>query len=282
MRRHDQFLSLLCLVSTAFTQVTFSSSAKRSLSFVPLPQSPQDNEMWVKPGSDLTWYYTCMWSPSPTFSTIPQSQFEYDPMIWEAPANHNDWDFLQNVPDRIEERRKISHVLEFSEPNGLGSQGGSNMSVSGIVDSWTTEIEPSKKLSVKLGAPAVTQRGRDWLAQFMAVFEVLIKTIHTICPAPRLWITEFGNGHGVVQPTQDFFNEKTQFPGDANYIERYLCFGAFRSNAGKIDSNGYMLTQDGKLIDIRSWYLGGAAADNVSSVASKIYGVGTDVWVVIE
>jgi hypothetical protein len=42
-----------------------------------------------------------------------------------------------------------------------------------------------------------------------------------------------------------------------------------------------MLTQDGKLTDIGSWYLGGAATNNVPSVASKICGVGKDIWVVV-
>jgi len=47
-----------------------------------------------------------------------------------------------------------------------------------------------------------------------------------------------------------------------------------------VGPNGCMLTADGKLTDIGSWYLGGVATDNVPSVASKICGVGTDVWVV--
>ena len=67
------------------------------------------------------------------------------------------------------------------------------MSVSSAVDAWTREIEPLKKLGVKLGAPAVTQRGQDWLAQFMAAClnctidfiplhyygNLLVNTVHT-------------------------------------------------------------------------------------------------------
>ena len=67
----------------------------------------------------------------------------------------------------------------------------------------------------------------------------------------------------------------------ADYVERYSWFGAFRSNASNVGPNGCMLTQDGKLTDIGSWYLGGAATNNVPSVASKIYGVGKDIWVVV-
>lgn len=89
-------------------------------------------------------------------------------MIWGAPANDDDWGFLNNVTDMIKAGTNISHVLGFNEPDGPWSQGGSNMSVSAAVDAWMREIEPLKKLGVKLGAPAVTQRGQDWLAQFMA------------------------------------------------------------------------------------------------------------------
>ncbi len=96
-----------------------------------------------------------------------------------------------------------------------------------------------------------------------------------------MWITEFGYDHVALQPTQEFFNDTTQFLDDADYIKRYSWFGAFRSNASNVGPNGCMLTQDGKLTDIGSWYLGGAATNNVPSVASKIYGVGTDIWVVV-
>ena len=43
------------------------------------------------------------------------------------------------------------------------------MSVSAAVSAWMREIEPLRKLGIKLGAPVVTQfpRGQAWLAQFM-------------------------------------------------------------------------------------------------------------------
>ena len=168
MRHHHQLLSVLFLASSAFSQVTFSSSAKRGLPFVPSPQLPQDNQIWVEPGSDLTWYYNYMWAPSPEFSTIAQSHFEYVPMIWGAPANDDDWNFLNNVTDMIKEGRNISHILGSNEPDGPWSQGGSNMSVSSAVHSWLREVAPLQKMGIKAGAPVVTQRGFSWLADFMS------------------------------------------------------------------------------------------------------------------
>lgn len=46
-------------------------------------------------------------------------------------------------------------------------------------------------------------------------------------------------------------------------VERYAYFGAFRSDVSNVGPNAAMLTQDGKLTDIGSWYLGGAVTGNV-------------------
>jgi hypothetical protein len=46
-------------------------------------------------------------------------------------------------------------------------------------------------------------------------------------------------------------------------ITHYSYFGAFRSDVSNVGANAAMLTQDGKLTDIGSWYLGGAATNNV-------------------
>jgi hypothetical protein len=40
-------------------------------------------------------------------------------------------------------------------------------------------------------------------------------------------------------------------------------FGAFRSDVSNVGANAAMLTQDGKLTDIGSWYMGGAETNNV-------------------
>jgi hypothetical protein len=46
-------------------------------------------------------------------------------------------------------------------------------------------------------------------------------------------------------------------------ITHYSYFGAFRSDVSNVGANAAMLTQDGKLTDIGSWYMGGAATNNV-------------------
>lgn len=48
-----------------------------------------------------------------------------------------------------------------------------------------------------------------------------------------------------------------------SYITHYSYFGAFRSDVSNVGPNAAFLTQDGKLTDIGSWYLGGKATGNI-------------------
>jgi hypothetical protein len=88
-------------------------------------------------------------------------------MIWGAPANDQDFMFLNNVTDLIEGRRNITHVLGFNRPDGPWSQGGSNMTVSSAAQSWLREVAPSQQMGIKAGAPVATQGWFSWLAYFM-------------------------------------------------------------------------------------------------------------------
>jgi len=53
-----------------------------------------------------------------------------------------------------------------------------------------------------------------------------------------------------------------------SYITHYSYFGSFRSDASNVGPNAAMLTQNGKLTDIGSWYLGGSATGNVPKGAA--------------
>lgn len=58
-----------------------------------------------------------------------------------------------------------------------------------------------------------------------------------------------------------------------SYITHYSYFGAFRSDVSNVGPNAAMLTQDGKLTDIGSWYLGGSATGNKPKGAGVRNGV---------
>lgn len=108
-------------------------------------------------------------------------------MIWGAPSDNS---FVDSVTAMIKGGRNITHVLAFNEPDGPWSQGGSNMSVAAAVKGWKSQVEPLQSMGVKVSAPAVTQRGLGWLAEFMTACQNC-----TIDFIPLHW---YGNYSGLV------------------------------------------------------------------------------------
>jgi Glycosyl hydrolase catalytic core len=84
-------------------------------------------------------------------------------------------------------------------------------------------------------------------------------------PNRSLWITEYALNNDTLANTQGFFNTSAEYFDRISYIERYSYFGAFRSSVSNVGPNVAMLTQNGQLTDIGSWYLGGAATNNIPS-----------------
>lgn len=146
-------------------------SSKRGLVFVPSSKYPEDNFIWTRQPSDLTWYYNYGASPSPAYSNLSQSDFEFVPMLWGAPADTSDTTFLTTVKELIEEKNvNISYVLSFNEPDGSGDNGGSNIDPSVAAEAWVTNIIPLQEMGVKVGLPACTggQGGLPWTKQFLS------------------------------------------------------------------------------------------------------------------
>lgn len=164
--RSPALLALLFLPA-ALAQATFQRSSKRGLVFVPNSKYPADNQIWIAPGSDLTWYYNYAALPSPVYSAESQSAFEFVPMLWGSSSSDS---FLDQVSTLVHAGTNISHVLTFNEPDGSSADGGSDISPAVAATTWINEVEPLRKLGVKTGAPAVTgsPSGFTWLEQFFA------------------------------------------------------------------------------------------------------------------
>jgi len=78
-----------------------------------------------------------------------------------------------------------------------------------------------------------------------------------------IWITEYADPNADLEDSQTFYNESSQYFDRIDYITRYSYFGAFRSDVSNVGPDAAMLTQDGKLTSIGSWYLGGSATNNM-------------------
>jgi hypothetical protein len=188
---HISTAMLLAVASFTSAQATFSRSSKRGLVFVPNSNYPQDNQIWVESGSDLTWYYNYQAAPSPAYADRTQEEFEFVPTLWSPSTS-----FLSSVKALISGGRNISHVLTYNEPDGTSSTGGSDVEPATAATNWISQVEPLRKLGVKTGAPAVTggQGGFTWLTEF---FDACASQ-GTNCTADFIPIHWYGSFEGLT------------------------------------------------------------------------------------
>jgi hypothetical protein len=265
-------------------------SSKRGLCFVPNDATPQDNYIWPRSPSDLTWYYNYGSTPSPVYNNVSQSAFEFVPMLFGAPTNpSSDTSFLDTITGLINggnNKVNISHVLTFNEPDGSTSSGGSNIDPSVAAQVWVKQIIPLQKLGLKVGLPACTggDGGIPWTDSFLSECSKLISsdgntknctydfvTLHWYGNFEGLashigqwygkynstiWITEFNYDNQDLATTQQFFNSSLDYFDRLDYVERYSIFGAFRSSVSNVGQNAALLSSGGSLTDMGAWYLG--------------------------
>lgn len=146
------------------------SSTKRGLVFVPNDKHPSDNQIWVDGvggNSDLGWYYNYQVNPSPAYQNRTQEEFEFIPMLWTTSTT-----FLSSIKSMMTtgDKRNITHILTYNEPDGTAATGGSNLDPTLAAENWISQVQPLAALGIKLGAPAVTgaPSGLVWLKAFHA------------------------------------------------------------------------------------------------------------------
>jgi len=209
-------------------------------------------------------------------------------MLWSPTTT-----FLSQVKSMISGGRNITHILTYNEPDGTSSTGGSNVQPAVAAANWISQVEPLRKLGVKTGAPAVTgsPSGFTWLQMFFDAchsqgtnctadffpvhwygnFEGLASHVGQVAGTYQnksIWITEYALNNQSLSDTQSFYNTSAEYFDRISYIGRYSYFGSFRSDVSNVGPNAAMLTQKGQLTDIGSWYLGGAATNNIPSPSS--------------
>ena len=214
-----------------------STSPKRGLVYVP-SSTPSDYSIWDSSTSDLTWYYNYGPSPSATYNNSTKLQFV--PMLFTAPSSTSDNTFLDAVTQQISDGANVSYVLAFNEPDGTSATGGSNISPDLAAQTWIREIEPLKKMGVKLGAPAVTgaPTGFTWLQNFFTAcngncsadfipvhwygnFEGLashIGQVYSTYPNMSIWVTEFADAGANLADSQTFYNQSSSYLDRLEYV----------------------------------------------------------------
>lgn len=174
-----RFLSSPLLLSLLLLSTHASAfSTKRGLVFTPNSSWPQDNYIWTRAPSDLTWYYNYGSLPSPVYSNLTQNDFEFVPMLWGAPSSTSDTTFLIAIKALIAKGVNISHVMSFNEPELSMDYGGSNVEPSVAAAVWVSNIIPLQELGIKVGLPACSGStdAVPWLNQMLGNCSKLISS----------------------------------------------------------------------------------------------------------
>ena len=168
----------VCALAALASLVSASTSDKRGLDFIPNSKWPQDNQIWVQPGSDLTWYYNYGSEPSSEFSGVSQSDFEFVPMMWGASSNLSDTTFLTQIQALIKSGTNVTHIMSFNEPNENSDVGGSQLDPKDAAQAWVANFEPLANQGIKLGLPACSgaPSGLPWLENFLDECSKLVST----------------------------------------------------------------------------------------------------------
>ena len=198
------------------------SSSKRGLVYV-YSDDQSDDSVWDTTNTDITWYYN--YGAYPTSSL----DLEFVPMLWGDRDSDTNPPFHETVKGLIDGGSNIKYVLGFNEPDLCDGTGGSCVSAQKAASIWREQIEPLKKLGVKLGAPSVTNgpMGGPWLADFFAhcdgkctvdflplhwygAFDYVPDYLNgfrsTYENISTIWVTEFADPSVSLEETQAFFN----------------------------------------------------------------------------
>ena len=203
MLLHPAAFAAVLAAFASFILPAAAASSKRGLAFTPNETTRQDDSIWVEKPTTLTWYYNYEPRPASTYKDIPQSDFEFVPMMWGAPDNLDDTSFLSTVKSLIkDEGINITNVLSFNEPNGPFVYGGSNMEPSAAAQVWVKNMIPLQEMGVRVGLPACTgaPSGIPWLQNFLSECSKLVSTDDETrnCTYDFVTIHWYGNFDGLA------------------------------------------------------------------------------------
>jgi hypothetical protein len=295
------YFAIVSLNASHVLSQGITASTKRGLIDV-ATQNPSDDQIWIRKGSDLTWYYNYQAEPSPAYTS--DASFEFVPMLFGTPdqLTSADTPFLTSILNDIEAGTTRAYVLAYNEPDSPPSIGGSGISTDTAARVWMRNIAPLRDRGIKAGLPAVTgsPSGLKWLANFnqscLALnpkgceadfvpvhwygnFQGMVSHVDQVratYPELPIWVTEFADPDDTLLNSQSFYNQSTAFLDQLRHCDRYSYFGSFRSDVSNIGPNAAFLNQKGQLTDIGSWYLGGGATGNVPNGAT---GASLQIWI---
>ncbi|KAJ3494304.1 hypothetical protein NLG97_g4170 [Lecanicillium saksenae] len=183
---------------------------------------------------------------------------EYVPMLHSLHDGHQ-WVWRDRVDKWL--NQGTGHLLGFNEPE---QSGQARMSVGEAVDAWREWMEPYAPRA-RLGAPAVSNDGWDWITQFLNQCQgchIDFIPIHwynpdslewdfenwvnRICSLGKpVWITEFKGLNGSNEDDLAFLKKAMDFLEGNGCVERYAYFGSANNDQSLLDPGVVHLSELG-------------------------------------
>ncbi|KAK5987015.1 Alkali-sensitive linkage protein 1 [Cladobotryum mycophilum] len=241
-------IKLAGLVAIFFTPALAANVPKRGLAAnddIPIGQfGGQRNGH----GSQVNWQYN--WD-----STTKQKQSfaEFVPMLWGTQSYHTK-QWFDNAFYWVN-KGGSSHVLGFNEPE-RGDQA--NLSPAAAAAAWKTYMEPLAG-HARIGAPAVSNDGYNWLSQFLQAckgchidfvpihwyndhtlendLESWVNKVCKLVNGRKVWITEF-QGFGSAAEQSAFLKKAIPFLDNNACVTRYAYFGTADNSKVLLQNGG--------------------------------------------
>ncbi|PSR92148.1 glycosyl hydrolase catalytic core-domain-containing protein [Coniella lustricola] len=211
-------------------------------------------------GTYISWQYN--WGSSTAHKQ--DNGREYVPMLW---SNYTTANFTWTADAQAWIANGSTHLLAFNEPE---QSAQANLSPAVAASFYRVYLEPFAG-QAKLGAPAVSNDGWDWLNQFLGncsdctidfipvhwynpwnLTSDLEMWVNKTCglPAGRpVWVTEFGPTDAASLTTDQqntFLEQATNFLDTTPCVERYAYFGSADGDESLLANGGPCLSTLGK------------------------------------
>ncbi|KAK2614910.1 hypothetical protein N8I77_001699 [Diaporthe amygdali] len=207
-------------------------------------------------GSSVNWLYN--WDSN---TTNKQQFTEYIPMLWGNTSDHTGaWE--AHASSWIAAGSK--HLLAFNEPENPSQ---ANLDPTAAADAYRQYMQPFAG-QARLGAPAVSNDGRQWMTQFLDKcsdctidfipihwynpaslledFETFVSDMCEIAGDRPVWITEF-QPQGSADEKADFLTDAIAWLDNEACVERYAYFGTSDGDHELLDNGGPPLSAIGTI-----------------------------------
>ncbi|KAH8785940.1 hypothetical protein F5883DRAFT_599047 [Diaporthe sp. PMI_573] len=243
-----EIVKITCFFALLIIGVTSDGSPKRGLG--------ANDDGFGETGSSVNWMYN--WYSN---TTNKQNFTEYVPMLWGI---NSELTGIWNKDASSWIAAGSEYLLAFNEPENIGQ---SNISPAVAADAYRQYMEPFAG-KAQLGAPGVSNDGRDWMKQFLglcsdctidfvpihwynpcSLLDDFMTFVTDMCHIARdrpVWVTEF-QPEGSTDEKTEFLKRAISWLDDQECVARYAYFGTADVDLELLDHGGPALSALGAI-----------------------------------